>query len=1408
MALEKQNITFPFVRGINEKPSERAQAQGELRSAHNITISKIGEFNKRVGFDEESFSDFDGGDAPSQLVDCAAHENELIVFDGEKAYSRYDTGKFKNRGTCVNTRLTQSECNVDSASLDGPPAYCQIKDGTDNEVYEIFVWESRPFGVEDIERNTKSYPNTADTENYRNKPAQLLYSVRHKKTGVFLYDAEPITIDTKKYIDRDLLIASAGVTDYGVYRHAGDTAGQIRVEGYGSSPAIAGRTWADVVANGNQLILEGPFDTGTGTSSKESMFFTDDTYAAVHADYVRVAKLSSSAVDNYADVSTGTSALANVDAYINVDTGDNAFYFTTQPMLFSMTDNVVILTFASQATKGYSDNLGVWSIFQATFDFTSAASAIEAPTILSNNSSGYLDLNYKMPIWDADLCHTTGSKKGITYIYNTNDGTNFTKLQFFEYDSSAKDLDTTPISINVPRADGTTAGQLIYDVTMGTSKAQFGGTAPSGWTTAIVPNRFVLKCINQQSSGSQTNNANNKIVFVFLSDNSKDNDIYVYSTKLSDSAFSSFDPLVAESSIKPLLDRATGSQTWVVPPDLLKTVDIDGAQVTLPTVYDASGDRFQANDLTVVNAAITNVKNISNDAIYLFVEVACRQGGNGATWQNTTTSTSALNTYIRSEDRWIIRKNLANSSDTKVLGRNINILSDAFYAYDGSKAYFAGHSVFDGDMSTARTCLFNEDGEVVGVYASGQSALCHPYELKQMATPVQKYSNVPLFALRSRINSFSDEVFTPTKTGAAPVIADYPLPEFGISVIDNAERAYQYMAPFNPRLASITFFPERTFPSVQQQGTLLVGSGLLWAFNGGKFIENGFLQKPLIQEIKADVASDFSSGGSAVAGASLGKYVVAAAYFYKDENGVSHYSPLDFYGDGATIHEVLVSAASKKLVLQVSNTQITNKRTGITPQTIGYSGTARIISNDIDMSHSSVSIAVFVSASLSETIENRDDLTDIPLQLYKMEPMDTNARFTTISIDSPNKTIQFKDQTTGASPLITSVPVQPSCPTDIAIHRNHVCVSTTDGFVYPSQSFESSLGSEGSSVCPMFAAANVISISEETNGVGASNIESDGQFLMAFNRNNVYAMGGDGPDPVNSANAGTFSPPETIYLDQGIAVGGMAARIPAGVIYQSMHGYYLLSGKSLSFLGAPVEDFTADAYAVQVIDQTNEVVFTTAIRSSSYSPAAMQFLVYNYEVNQWYTWLVPTDTATERATGMQGIMNSNGARELFFCTSSGRVRRQKNSNSSGSTTNQYSDYSLYKPGEAGYYAVESKVKTGQIQIPDFFFGFRLYRIGIPIEIKTAAVLTIKLYYDGSSSAGETFSYTTAGSGYSEIILKPSTQKCRSIAIEIEEDPSSVSAAQGTVLNGIGLLAAPRIVKMAYNTAIAQVPTGS
>ena len=1428
MALNKQNLTFPFSKGLNERPSDLATPVGELKTAQNVTITKTNELNPRYGFHEESWAEIGGASQPSELYSAAKHQDELVVFDGEKAYSRYTHGKFKDRGTCVNVQARQQAVNVDSTSIDGAPAYSTITASSSNDLYEIYVWESRSFGVDDVRSDTKSYANTGDTVNYRNKPSRLLYSVRHKASGVLLYDAVPISIPyasgiNKSFVDRDLLIG--GASGLGVYHHASDAAGRIRIEGYGSSAAITGRGWSNVVVNGNQFILDGPFDTGTTGSAKCPMFFTDESAAVTGSAYVEIAKLSNSDVDNTAKVTTGTSALANVDAYLNVETGQNAMYFTTQPMLFSVADNVVILTFAAQSAAvkdkdGGTGEVGMWSIFQATFDFSSAVGAIGAATPISNFEDGYLDLNYRYPIWDADLTYTTEDDHGVVYVYYTNDSTNTTKLQYYKYDSSTKKLVTTPTATtNVPRADGSASTQLIQIANMGSAKAQFGGSNPDNWLRYAVPSRFVLKAVNDTDAGQIRCHASNKIVFVFSSDSSKDDDIYVYTAPaLTDSAFGSW----SSGLIKPLLDRAQNSSTWNVPDDLMTYRNSSGAAVGSIVTYDSSADKFScggANGLRVANAAITNVKSVSGDKIYVFVECALANGSGGAVWYTQAASADTSNNYIGSEQRWIIRKNISNSSDTKVLGRNVNILSDAWYPYSGSKAYFAGHSVFSGDPSTARTCVFNEDGEVVATFGQGQAALCHPYQLRQMSIPVTKYCNAPLSVLRSRLDyNRSNSILLPYKTANSPSLAEYPMPAFGISVVEHAERSYQYMSPFSPRVAMIDYFPARTYSSANINGTLFVGSGLLWAFNGGKFVENGFLQKPLIKLVTQD-NTEFSDGTVSTAGLNKGDYEIAAAYFWKDDMGVTHYSALDFYGDGSRNHTVQVNASGKRLLVQIANTSLTNKRSAAM-QSIGYSGTAPLITDIADMEPSSVSIAIFMSVILSETIQGEEELTNIPLRLVAMQPLNSNARNVVISVDTPNKSTQWKEHMTGASPLITSVPVQPSCPTDITVHKNHVCVATTDGYIYPSQSFSSTLGTEGSSVCPVFSAGNTINIGEETGGVGASNIESDGQFLMAFNKEAVYAFGGDGPDFINQGN---FTPPETIYLDQGITVGGATVRTPAGVIYQSTHGMYLLSGKNLSFIGSPVYgDLDGDTVGIisssVVMDETNEILFVTGGNASyndpfNYLPTyGMKIFVYNYEVNQWYTWAIPRDQTGQALSGAAYVRRTDNSRDLYLVDNKGGtwlyVSPSADRTSDNSTYSR-SDYSLSKSGGAGYYEVQMNIKTGEVQVPQFFSGFRLYRLGIPFTLSSSGNYgQFSISYtseQGTRSVAQALTYTQSADTEKEIVIKPGMQKIDRFNVDITCRATATNRSPPT-LHGLGMLVAPRQTKAVYNVEKTQVAT--
>ena len=1424
---EKTNVTFPFARGINQKPSERAQADGEMRAAENIRISKTGEFNKRIGFEGKDQGIFPSGTGgPSNFQACSAYNNELVGFDGEKAYSQYTSQFLKDRGTCTNVRMSKEKVNVDSGSMDGAPAYTTIKNGETGEVYEIFVWESRPLGVNDVESEKGIFANQAVTHNYSNKPSKLLYSVKHKVTGVFLIDAEPIIIDGKDIVDRDLLLAKDKVysDDAGP---EGDTA-EIMIQGYGTDAGALNppRGITDVVGSGNQLVLKGEFNSGAAGSAATSLFYVDGAAGSeTGTTEGHFTQLTGSSVNYRANVlPQGATGMSPVNAYLNVESGENALYFTTQPMLLSFGDSSAILVFASQVVaNGY----GSWGIWQAKFDFATQitmAAGITTPTILSSWASAdfHLNLNFRYPIWDADLCYTaTGAKKGVVFIFNTTEAADPLRVEFLEYASGSLSVETGQFYRKKVERYGSDAAQVLLLNPIGTSKAMFGGTSVSSWSDAAVPNRAVIKGYNDKGlgSGNPQNDSENLIIYVLRAGSTGDDDIIVYKEALdhNGSVYST-----SGATKTPLLEYSgTGSPgalipDWRLPSDLYNTYDMDSTTGTrslesTTVVMDSAADRYRCQSAIVVNAAISDPKRAGDSDAYVFVEIASELGGGGTTWRTIEAAGSQDNTnYIQSENRWIIRKNIANETDTKVLGRNINILSDAFQPVHGYKYYFMGHSVFDGDSSTARTALFNEDGEVVGVYAAGESALCHPYELSQMTCGAPLYFNTPMFALRSRINYYNDSAIGKFRPGIYP--ADSPPTfdiAFGISTISNADNSYQFTVGFNPKVAICDFMPPVAYPSEEVAGSLYVGSGLLWSFNGGSFIENGFLQKPLVQKVRT-FDSEYTPGATTDAGCTPSEYIIAAAYVYTDNNGVNHYSALDYYGNGANIDTTIVTEDTKKLRVRVAATQLTNKRVNSAPTITPYGYSISIA----DMNSPECSIALFVSANLQELKGDKTELQQIPLHLYTVQPMKNNTRYYDIDIDSPSQDIQFNGQLTGVPPLIEPAvyPVQPSCPTSLTSHKNTLCVSTTDGMVYPSQSFSSQLGSEQSMVAPCFSVANVVSISEETNGVGISHLQSSGMSLLAFNRNNVYVMMGDGP---SAGNRGTFLPPEIALLDQGIEADSICTRIPSGVIYKSKHGYHLLGSEGLVFIGSPVEDYNAySPVGVQVVDETSEVIIPLTLNESitsttsggeSQGLAGTRCLIYNYEFNQWYTWLVPTSlllslpVQAPYINDVQGLIRSDGTRKLYFVTSNGDILAE-----------MVSTYEDKVSIDSGWYPIPMKVKTGQIKIGKFFSGFRLYRIGIPIFEHSATTLTINLYYDGSSIAAESFTASVpASTDQSEIILKPAKQKCRTIAVEIEEDATSTGFNdRGATLNGLGLLVAPRTVKMPYNVAVSKVPTGS
>lgn len=114
--------------------------------------------------------------------------------------------------------------------------------------------------------------------------------------------------------------------------------------------------------------------------------------------------------------------------------------------------------------------------------------------------------------------------------------------------------------------------------------------------------------------------------------------------------------------------------------------------------------------------------------------------------------------------------------------------------------------------------------------------------------------------------------------------------------------------------------------------------------------------------------------------------------------------------------------------------------------------------------------------------------------------------------------------------------------------------------------------------------------------------------LIVFKRNAIYYINGTGPD--NLGNGSQYSQPIFITAVVGCANQQSIVFTPAGLMFQSGKGIWLLGRDlSTSYVGAPVEDFNASLVqsAVNVPD-TNQVRFTLNTGEQ---------LMYDYYYGQW-----------------------------------------------------------------------------------------------------------------------------------------------------------------------------------------------
>lgn len=263
--------------------------------------------------------------------------------------------------------------------------------------------------------------------------------------------------------------------------------------------------------------------------------------------------------------------------------------------------------------------------------------------------------------------------------------------------------------------------------------------------------------------------------------------------------------------------------------------------------------------------------------------------------------------------------------------------------------------------------------------------------------------------------------------------------------------------------------------------------------------------------------------------------------------------------------------------------------------------------------------------------------------------------------------------------------------------------------------------------------------------------------LIVFRDHQIYIVGGDGPD--NTGFGGEFTPPRIISDDVGCIDPRSIVRTPAGILFQSRKGIYLLgSDAGLRYVGADVEAYNGDEIAAAVaLPDNHEVRFLMATRT----------LVYNYATDQWAVWTVG---------GVSACLWRNTHARL---ASDGAV---------------YVESSEFHDDGTGYsLALETAwIRLGTMQ------GFqRVYaalllgawrsahklRVSVGYDYETgwadtfewdpATVLNVNLYGDDATYGAETYGGDGASSVYQvEIPLR--IQKCEAVRFRIEDIPDGTN----------------------------------
>lgn len=223
-------------------------------------------------------------------------------------------------------------------------------------------------------------------------------------------------------------------------------------------------------------------------------------------------------------------------------------------------------------------------------------------------------------------------------------------------------------------------------------------------------------------------------------------------------------------------------------------------------------------------------------------------------------------------------------------------------------------------------------------------------------------------------------------------------------------------------------------------------------------------------------------------------------------------------------------------------------------------------------------------------------------------------------------------------------------------------------------------------------------------------IASLGNALIIFKQRFIYTYQGDGPD--NAGGGTPFAAVQKISSDIGCSQPKSVVETPAGLIFLSSRGFYMLSSNgSLQHVGKSIERLTRNITisSAVLLPSKHEARFTVANSTTTW--------VYDYTVDRWHKHTHFASTADSVVWKDQHVRLTD-TNVVMVETAANRY--------DGALAN----------------TCNTAVETGWISLSSLGLGeCRLWKVWLQGEAKSDCTVTVQIFFDGDATLSETHTNT-------------------------------------------------------------------